>query len=284
MAVAAVRKGNNNMININALHLEPARLTAAARPLRKALDAPDSCRHDLHLASKGWAYLVGRDVPQDYDQALKHFEQGRRQGDMAACGLLGWMHLLGLSTSRDIEKGMQYLKEARKGGDAAAPAVLAAMYIDGNGVAKNVEKALCLLHDGRERGHRAASRMLGQIYLDGDDVGQDLQKAYRYLFEASEKGDTTAQGLLNEMVGTREPSSEGPQQHALEVSSAVVLADRASVLSHGCKYHAQPCPKICRLYQRDGTCHYGSTCIFCHFDHDESITRGPRRGRTVNNK
>jgi len=254
--------------------------------LRSASDARDSRQYGFYLASKGWAYLVGQGVPQDHDQAFKHFEQGRKQGDMAACGLLGWMHLEGLSTSRDIKKALDFLQEASSGGDAAAIVVLGSMYADGNGVEKSVAKALPLLHEGRKLGHRAANRMLGQLYMEGDGVHQDLDKASCYLCEAREQGDSTARKLLNKMNGAGVSASNivgvtetQPQSEATSLSISTV---HACLPSNGCKHHAQPCPKICRMHQRDGTCHYGSKCDFCHFDHHESIIRGPRRGNIIN--
>merc|ERR1719361_981610 len=76
----------------------------------------------------------------------------------------------------------------------------------------------------------------------------------------------------------RAPNAAGESETAL--ASAPAPSDPSAELpSKGSRHHAQPCLKICRMYQRDGTCHYGTECEFCHFDHHESIPHGPRRIR-----
>jgi len=89
------------------------------------------------------------------------------------------------------------------------------------------------------------------------------------------------QDLLRRTPQTLPPTVETTEVEAMRVSSSTPLDPSPTLPSKGSRHHAQPCPKICRMHKRDAMCHYGNACEFCHFDHQEAISRGTRRGQKL---
>jgi len=236
----------------------------------------------------GWMHLEGLGTHRCIETAMQRLQEAHAGGDAAATCVLASMYLDGNGVERDFAVALDLLHEAREGGLRAASRILGTLHADGCGVKPDLRKACSYLQEA---------------YDEGDVVAGELLTAYR----AHIGSMPLINSLMLEPIRVLSTNSQhGPPRATLksdfeaspfpvhQMASAIrqtMSGDTAplSTCAHTCSapftplpskgsiHHAQPCPKICRMHQRSRSCHYGVNCQFCHFDHQEPISRGPRR-------
>lgn len=92
----------------------------------------------------GWAYLYGRDVEIDYEEALRWLSAAAYEGGAARPWIhLGRMYEEGLGVPRDINEAIRHYRTVQKAEPRAALA-LARIYAKGDGVPADPAEALRL--------------------------------------------------------------------------------------------------------------------------------------------
>jgi len=82
----------------------------------------------------GWLYVLGRGVPQDYEEAVRWFCKAAEQGDSDAQTNLGSLYLLGDRIPQDYTEALKWLRAAADQGNPFAQTKLGIMYEDAHGV------------------------------------------------------------------------------------------------------------------------------------------------------
>ncbi|MBF8271319.1 MAG: putative peptidoglycan binding domain protein [Magnetococcales bacterium] len=93
-------------------------------------------QHDLAAL-----YLEGREVPQDFGEALKWHTLAAEQGNTLSQHDLATMYLEGLGVAEDHERAFHWFLKAAMQGDGKAQNNLGILYATGQGVAMDIVEA-----------------------------------------------------------------------------------------------------------------------------------------------
>ena len=181
---------------------------------------------------RGYAYFVGKGVPQDYAQAAlwyrkaaeqghavaqfclaRLFDQGQgvpqdgakaalwyrkaaEQGDAKAQFNLGVMYDTGRGVPRDYARAVSWYRKAAEQGDGDAQYGLGKESYLGRGVLKDYAEAALWFRKAAEQGHADAQFSLGGLYLFGYGVAQDYAEAVMWFRKAADQGLSMAQGAV----------------------------------------------------------------------------------------
>lgn len=193
------------------------------RTLRLFCKASEQCDAKSQLAL-GWMYSHGKDVRQDYGEALKWYSMAAEQGNAVAEYNLGYMYQNGNGIPQDIVKAAKWYEAAAEQGKPEAQFSIGSMYEAGYGVGRDVAKAvrwyraaaskgqkdaedrlqdpvLQLFCRATEQGDAVAQVSLGDMYSNGQGVGQDYNEALRWYRMAAEQGNTAAQLSITMLYG-----------------------------------------------------------------------------------
>jgi TPR repeat protein len=88
-------------------------------------------------AEMGVRYLLGRGVPQSYEQAFHYFKEAAGNDDPLAQNELAYLYAAGRGTAQSYEKALYYYRQAADHGLASAQFNLGLMYANGLGIAPN---------------------------------------------------------------------------------------------------------------------------------------------------
>ena len=109
----------------------------------------------------GWMYIQGKDVTQDYAQAIGWFRKAADQGRARPQYNLCIMYEQGLGVKRSPAQALEWLRKSAEGGDAAAQYKLGRNYANGwGGLAKNRAEANAWFHKAADQGYELAQREL----------------------------------------------------------------------------------------------------------------------------
>ena len=146
----------------------------------------------------GYYYYYGKEVTQDYKQAVFWLKKAAEQGDDGAQRLLGYCYLNGEGVAKDSKQAVYWYRKAAEQGNAEAQNSLGACYFIGEGVAEDYKQAVFWWKKAAEQGHAEAQYKLGCCYDDGIGVDKDLKQAVYWWKKAAEQGDAEAQHNLGE--------------------------------------------------------------------------------------
>ena len=136
---------------------------------------------------------------QDYESALRYYEQAADMGLTDAQFMLGNMYMYGEGTETDYEKALKYFRLAADGGDSDAISELGYMHEHGLGTEQDVEAAIDYYTKAAELGNAGALNNLGYIWQYGENGSVDLTKAKEYYEKAGELGNGLAWKNLGQM-------------------------------------------------------------------------------------
>ncbi|MBF0358898.1 MAG: sel1 repeat family protein [Magnetococcales bacterium] len=94
----------------------------------------------------GASYLEGKEVAQDYAEALHWHTLAAEQGHPLAQHDLGTMYLEGLGTTPDASAALHWFTKAAEQGDAKAQSNLGILYATGEGVEEDIVEAAKWFH------------------------------------------------------------------------------------------------------------------------------------------
>ncbi|MGI9449735.1 MAG: caspase family protein [Geminicoccaceae bacterium] len=140
----------------------------------------------------GLAYILGRDVDQDYTKARGYLRQGCKQGIARSCHSLGTLYENGLGVEQDYDKARQLFDQGCESGVARSCRSLGYLYQNGIGADQDYAKAQMLYRRACYANDADGCVSLGYLYDEGLGVGQDHQKARELFQKGCQDGDPHA--------------------------------------------------------------------------------------------
>jgi TPR repeat protein len=153
--------------------------------------------------SLGEIYAEGKQVRQDYAEAVKWYRKAADQGLAKAQYNLGVLYDIGQGVSKDEAEAAKWYRKAAEQGSADAQYTLASMYGLGRGVPADPKETLKWYQRAAEQGDALASYNLAERYERGKDVPADFVEAYKWHSLAAERGlrdAATAKGHLERQM------------------------------------------------------------------------------------
>lgn len=166
-------------------------MTAQAKSIDHALLAKANAGDADAQYHLGNAYNYGRNVRQDYAQALNWYRKSAEQGNADAEYQLGGLYHFGHGVPQDDVQGFAWIMKAAEHQNAVAEHFISVCYGEGWGVPKDNAHRYFWLRRAAEDGNSSSQYLLGWAYGDGFLVmRQDQAKAYFWL-DLSASGDLT---------------------------------------------------------------------------------------------
>ena len=141
----------------------------------------------------GVHYMKGREVVQNYEEAVKWYRKAADQGDADAQRNLGLCYDQGQGVVQSFEEAVEWYRKAAEQGNAGAQFNLGFCYYHGQGVIQNYEKAVEWYRKAAEQGNAGAQFCLGFCYKQGQGIIQSYEKAIEWYRKAADQGNARAQ-------------------------------------------------------------------------------------------
>ena len=151
------------------------------------------------MVDLGMRYVHGRDVPQDYPQAVSWLRKAANAGDTTGMNNLGVMYANGFGVPKDYQQAVSWYRKAADGDYVPAMANLGSMFEKGNGFAKDSQQAVRWYLRAAQAGSISAMYDLGAMYESGEGVGKDRQQAVAWYRKAAALGEPHAKDSLNRL-------------------------------------------------------------------------------------
>ena len=171
----------------------------------------------------GSIYYEGKEMSQDYSEALKWFRKAAEQGHAGALSRLGFMYKNGYGVPQDDAMAYKSYRTAAGRGDARAQLNVGIMYLKGKGVQQDKREAVYWYRKAAEQGNANAQFNLGAMYYKGEGVQQDRREAYIWIFLAARAAEVhfKAQNALREIARQITPAqiAAAREEAALRVAA-----------------------------------------------------------------
>lgn len=143
-------------------------------------------------------YFFGKEVTQDYKQAVYWYKKAAEQGDISAQFQLGYCYSNGEGVAQDDQQAVYWYKKAaapkdRLVGYHLAQLALGFCYYEGKGVDKDLKKAAFWWYQAALQGDEDGLFLLGRCYYNGEGGDKNLENAVILWRKAAEKGHLKAQ-------------------------------------------------------------------------------------------
>lgn len=152
-----------------------------------AAESDAAARRVQILKNEAKRFYWGTGARQDYQQALRLYEQAAALGDAEASYIAGGMYYTAKGTPKNLVKAFTYLDYAATQGksSAASQRALAQFYLLGAVVPQNYAKAADWYERAAADGDIEAQIELGVLHFAGRGVEQDFGKAYELFRQAA---------------------------------------------------------------------------------------------------
>jgi TPR repeat protein len=147
----------------------------------------------------GYAFDLGRGVPQDYEQAAVWYRRAAEQGNAKAQFNLGLLYYNGQGVQQDYAQAAVWDRRAAEQGFIDAQFNLGLSYYHGQGVSQDYAQAAVWWRKAAEQGDAQAQYNLGLLYHEGQGVPKDNAQAILWTRKAAEQGYARAQINLDVM-------------------------------------------------------------------------------------
>jgi TPR repeat protein len=152
----------------------------------------------------GDAYLVGKEVRQDYALAMKAYLKAADRKFGKADERIAAMYERGLGVAVDKTASLQWLQRSANLGNASAIYAIGQVYQKGIGVSVDSGRAVSQFEKAAYVHYILAMLALGNIYQEGSAMLVDPQKAYMWYLVAmnfgSPEGETRAKALQSKLT------------------------------------------------------------------------------------
>ncbi|MCX7835590.1 MAG: serine/threonine-protein kinase, partial [bacterium] len=111
----------------------------------------------------GKLYEEGKDVQQNYKEAVKWYRKAAEQGNADAQNELGWMYSEGRGVPQDDAEAVKWYRKAAEQGHATAQYNLGWMYEQGRGVSQDNKEAVKWYRKSAEQGDKDAIERIEEI-------------------------------------------------------------------------------------------------------------------------
>ena len=126
----------------------------------------------------GLASDLGRGVPQDYAEAVRHYRRAAEQGHAGAQFALAEMYKNGDGVAKDMDQALRWYRAAAAQHEAGAELMLGVLYESGVGVPVDVAEAARWYRRSADHGDARAQLLLGVLYQTGQGVRWDPVAAW----------------------------------------------------------------------------------------------------------
>lgn len=146
-------------------------------------------------------FVIGKDIKQNFQNALSYFKRSAALGNANALALIGMMYNHGIVVKENLRKACKLFIQAAEAGSDIAFCCLGSIYMNALkwNLADDKEKVLKYLHRAVDAGNESAMYNLGMIYLEGIGMQQDLDKAFDWLTKAASFYHIDAVNKLSDM-------------------------------------------------------------------------------------
>ncbi len=128
----------------------------------------------------GVMYHEGKEVPQDYKEAMNWYRKSAQQGYSLSQRRIGVLYDKGLGVPRDSKEAFHWYLKSADQGDAVAQFNVGRMYYTGDGVSKGYQEALKWYLKSAEQGDTYAQKNLGYFHMLGNGTPKDFSRAYMW--------------------------------------------------------------------------------------------------------
>lgn len=163
--------------------------------------------------SVGQSYKTGRNVPQDFAQAMKWLEKSAAQGFPLATATLGEMYEEGMGVTQDLAKAFDLNRTAAEKGVRRAQTRLASLYYKGNGTEVDPVNACMWYTIAARRGDKEAPSRRDQVCSELRPAHRDLaNKLVKQFFaEHPDQDEDMGEGQRYQWITkTEEPERKKP--------------------------------------------------------------------------
>lgn len=172
-----------------------------------AQDYTEAVRWYLRAAMQGYTsaqcrmadlYEEGKGVPKDFSKSIRWYKKAAFAGDEDAMVTLGLIYENGKGTSKDHTKARAWFLKAAKQGYPRAQVRMALLYEDGKGPPQIVSEVETVVwyKEAADQGDDFAQYRLGAIFEEGKGVPPDTQKAKEWYTKAADQGNVQARICL----------------------------------------------------------------------------------------
>ena len=162
--------------------------SAAKPPSRAELQTRAEAGNADAAFQLGIMYYEGKNIPQNYDEAMKWFKTAADLGNSQGMFYTGVMYYKALSVPKDVGQATIWFQKASDLGNAHATFDLGTIaYQD-----QNYDAARAFFEKAANAGYGNAQFNLGIMYFKGQGMSPDLQQAETWLILAERNGVTKA--------------------------------------------------------------------------------------------
>jgi TPR repeat protein len=185
---------------------------------------------------RGYAYLVGEGVPQDYKQAAAWYRKAAEQGLAGAQVCLAGLYERGEGVQKDHAQAMRWYRKAAEQGDVDGQFNLGKTCYLGLGARESHSEAALWFGLAAEQGHVDAQFMLGGMCCNGLGCPKDNHKAIAWFRKAAEQGLADAQFNLGMGYFKGDGVPEDDSQAAVWFRKAAEQGHARAQYLLGCQY------------------------------------------------
>ncbi len=160
----------------------------------------------------GSAYYYGKEIPQNYAEALRWYKMAADQAEPRAEDALGYMYLTGRGVAEDHVEALRWYKRAAGHGGAKGQFDLGTVYGQGVVVPPDYLEASRWFRKAADQNYARAQDAMGYMYYAGRGVPQDYAQALLWYRKAAEQGYAKAEFDLASMyykgLGTSQDYAE----------------------------------------------------------------------------
>jgi hypothetical protein len=169
-------------------------------------------------------FYIGKNVPQNHEEALKWCTKAAEQGNSFSQGALGVMYQNGHGVSENYKEALKWYTKAAEQGDVFSQFSLGWTYETGRGTSQNYQEAIKWYTKASLQGYVMAQFNLGLMHAKGDGVPQSDEQAYIWASLATAQSDApeNAEKLRDEVAKKLPPKDLiAAQQRAAELQKQI---------------------------------------------------------------
>ena len=202
----AAELGNSTaMVNLGNIYEDQGAPREAFEWYRDAADAGD----DKGRYNMARLFFHGEGVSQDYGWAYRLFSDLYERDFPGVCLYMGLYAEKGLLEKQDYEAAVKYYEQGIEEGDKYCPVNLGRMYCEGIGVPVDLKKGFELYKLGWKRGDALAATNIGYCYEVGQGIRKNRKKAADYYVCAAEMGEENAAEALKRLEKEQRSRGKG---------------------------------------------------------------------------
>lgn len=181
---------------------EAAQAAYQSQNYEKALRLFEQAAQKGHIRAQyqcGEMYSHEKGIKPDHEKALNWYLKAAQQGDADAQQCCGNIFFYGWGTAKDLSKALQWYQKAAQQGKVSAQVRCGEMYHSGQGTAKDETRSLYWYEEAAKGKLPDAQLQCGRMYYFGHGTRPDQAKALFWYEQAARAGLIEAQDQCGDM-------------------------------------------------------------------------------------